>query len=135
METPNKSTTIRDDIRIGAENVSSPDSENYSVDHQEFDRIAVWGINQTTNATVPIASLHWRGEIHDDSKNCHKQYSVTVIESVVIRKWGRIGGYHRKATELSKVDEFDSEESAIAFANSTIRMKTSKGYQTVEVSL
>lgn len=130
-----KNTAIRDDIRIEAEHASSPESDNSTVDCQEFTSIAIWGTNQTMNATVPIASLHWRGEIHDDSKNCHKQYSVTVTAAfVVIRTWGRIGGYGRKATELSKVEQFNSEEEAIAFAHSTIRKKIARGYETVEVN-
>jgi len=141
-ETPSKviemstnNTAICDDIRIEAEHASSPESDNSTVDHQAFTSIAVWGSNQTTNATVPIASLHWRGEIHDDIKNSHKQYTVIVTGPFVIRTWGRIAGYGIKATERSKVEEFDSEEAAIVSARSTIRKKSARGYETVEVDL
>ncbi len=130
-----ENTAIHDDIRMEAADASSPELNNTTVDHQAFSSIAVWGSNQTTNATVPIASLHWRGEIHDDTKNSHKQYTVIVTGPFVIRTWGRMAGYGIKTTERSKVEEFDSEEAAIVSARSTIRKKSARGYETVEVDL
>ena len=130
----NRNTAIPDD-GVEAENTSSLQLANSTVDHQEYESTAVWGSNQTTNAINPIAILHWRGELHDQTRNSHKQYAVIVTGSFVIRAWGRIAGYGLKATERYKVEEFDSEESAVTFAHSIINKKTSKGYESVEVNL
>tara|TARA_B100000965_G_C19320838_1_gene638626 strand:- start:246 stop:644 length:399 start_codon:yes stop_codon:yes gene_type:complete len=130
----NQNTAIPDD-GVEAENTSSLQLGNSTVDHQEYESTAVWGSNQTTNAINPIAILHWLGELHDQTRNSHKQYAVIVIGSTVIRAWGRIAGYGLKATERYKVEEFDSEDSAVTFAHSIINKKTSKGYESVEVNL
>jgi predicted DNA-binding WGR domain protein len=127
-------TAIPGDIRMEAEHASSPESVNTTVGQQDTGSIAAWGSNHATNTTVPTASLYWRGEVHDDSKNSHKFYTVIVTGSFVMRTWGRIAGYGRKATERSKPEEFNSEEEAIASANSTILKKCARGYDTVEVN-
>ena len=137
---PTDNTAIPGDIRMEAEHALLPESVNPTVGQQDFGgKIAAWGSTHATNATnttVPIASWNWRwrGEVHDDSKNSHKFYTVTVTGSFVTRTWGRIAGYGRKATERSKPEEFNSEEEAIASANSTILKKCARGYETVEVN-
>jgi predicted DNA-binding WGR domain protein len=132
----NDVTATRGDVRVEAEEVSSPDSANSrSGIESGFYSIAVWGRNHTTNATVPIASLHWRGdEVHDDSMNSNGFYTVTVSGCFVIRTCGRVDGYGRKARELSKVVEYETKERAIASANSTILKKCARGYDTFEVN-
>lgn len=95
--------------------------------------LAVWGGIPTNNATVPPASLAWRGEVHDDSKNSHKFYAVTVNGTTVTRTWGRIEGYGRKATSRSTVDEYETPDQAMVIGSSIIRQKTRKGYLEVEV--
>jgi hypothetical protein len=108
--------------------VSSPDSANATGESEsEFSSITVWR-NHTTNATVPIASLHWRGEIHDDSMKPIQFQTVTVSGFFVIRTCGRVDGYGRKGRELSMVVEYETEERAIASANSTILKKSAGGY-------
>lgn len=127
-------TSTHDDMRVEAEDASSHDSANTTVGQQEFGSIAVWGLNHTMNATVPIASLHWRGEVHDDSMNSHKLYTITVTGSFVVRTWGRIAGYGRKGTQNCIVEEFDTEEQAIHSAETQIHKKITHGYVAVEVS-
>ena len=103
-----------------------------SATQKEFGSIAVWG-SHTTN-TVPIASLHWRGEVHDDSMKPIQFYTVTVSGFFVIRTCGRVDGYGRKGRELSMVVEYETEERAIASANSTILKKCARGYDTFGVN-
>ena len=129
-----ENTANHGDIRLEAEHASSPELVNTTAGQQEIGSIAAWGSNHATNTTVPTASLYWRGEVHDDSKNSHKFYTVTVTGSFVMRIWGRIAGYGSKAIECSKPEEFNSEEEAIASASSTILKKCARGYDTVEVN-
>ena len=101
--------------------------------HIDQTNLDVWGGIPTNNATVSPASLAWRGEVHDDSNNSHKEYAVTVNGTTVTRTWGRIESYGRKAMSQSIVDEYETPDQAMVAGSSIIRQKTRKGYLEVEV--